>query len=125
MVLEECRNIISRFKRRFTLIHKKKGEQSLESQINSGWCYVLAFVLKLEISKYDNQCDIVRSFNHWFFRIRHNGEWVYFDAFMSEGTTELLDITDNTPNKLEVWGLDDVLSHLNAERVLNYVGLTE
>lgn len=123
MVIDECAEIVKAFKKSFENKYPLTDDTPLESKINSGWCYCLAFLLKLKMSKYDNASDIVRSYSHWFFRIKHEGQWYYFDAYTVNGTTELMDITDNTPNALDVWTLDDVLKYLDTELVLEFINI--
>lgn len=125
MVLEECERIVTAFKERFEVLYPTVGDDVLESKINNGWCYALAFILKLKMSRHDNRCDVVRSYSHWFFRIKHGGVWHYFDAWSPKGTTELIDVTDNVPNALEVWTLDEILNHLDANRVLEFINSYE
>lgn len=79
----------------------------VESTINTGLCYGIAYYLKALGNDKGLVVDIVRSYSHWFIRVEHEGDWWYMDAWAPEGTTDLLDITDNAPELLEVWSMDD------------------
>lgn len=98
---------MAKFKEYFKINLCDPDQPSVESAINNGWCYCIAYYLKSLGNDKGIEVDIVRSYSHWFIRFKLNGEWWYMDAWTPEGTTDLLDITDNAPELLEVWSMDD------------------
>lgn len=89
---------------------KKEGYEDVESHINNGWCIPLAIHLKKLGDKKNHLTEIVRSYAHWFLRIYLNEEINYIDAWVEEGTKDLLVITDSLDEDLEVWGIEDLLA---------------
>lgn len=122
---DKCKAIVTAFIQRFEQNNPGLDEAELVNAINNGYCYALAVVLQLGMSTHVKRSEIVRSRGHWFFRMLAFGEWVYFDAWMSNGTRKLTDITDSSPEDLEVWSIDDVVTQLDSERVLEYIGVLE
>lgn len=99
--------LIKMFKEQYSL-HYLEGEY-LEESINQGSCGDLAYLLKLAGEQLGEEVSIVRSYSHWFIRVKSREEILYYDAYAEEGTKDLLVITDNLPGELEVWDKDKLL----------------
>lgn len=93
-------------------------DKPIEEIVNQGYCFALAYAVKMESRLYGFECDIIRVRGHWFIRHRTKTHWVYYDVCFPEGAS-LSDIVDAAPNEAEVWTTDDVLKYLD------FVGVTE
>ena len=98
-----------------SLMATESGCVSLEEEINNGWCIPLAIWLEWLGRRNGYLVEIVRSYSHWFIRVYLGGEEYYLDAWVEEGTKDLLDITDNLAEELEVWEVKDLLKLQGVE----------